>query len=96
MTRGVRELSVGVIGCGTAGSAAAVFLARQGHHVVVYERVAEPRPVGAGIVLQPTGLAVLERLGIKREILARGARIDRLTCVTDRKRTLFEIGRAHV
>jgi 2-polyprenyl-6-methoxyphenol hydroxylase-like FAD-dependent oxidoreductase len=91
MTRGVRELSVGVIGCGTAGSAAAVFLARQGHHVVVYERVAEPRPVGAGIVLQPTGLAVLERLGIKREILARGARIDRLTCVTDRKRTLFDL-----
>ena len=38
---------------------AALFLARAGHTVEVFERVAEPGPVGAGITLQPTGQAVM-------------------------------------
>ena len=59
----MRALDVGIIGGGTAGSAAAVFLARAGHRVTLYERVPEPRPVGAGITIQPTGLHVLCRLG---------------------------------
>ncbi|MBL8607983.1 MAG: NAD(P)-binding protein, partial [Myxococcales bacterium] len=52
-------LDVGVIGGGTAGCAVALLLSRQGHAVTVYERVAVPGPVGAGITLQPTGLHVL-------------------------------------
>jgi 2-polyprenyl-6-methoxyphenol hydroxylase-like FAD-dependent oxidoreductase len=79
-----RPLDIGIIGCGTAGSAAALFFARAGHRVTVYERVASPGPVGAGIVLQPTGLAVLARLGLARAVLARGARIQRLICETPR------------
>lgn len=92
----MRRLSIGVIGCGTAGSAVAIFLARAGHHVTVYERVREPGPVGAGITLQPTGLHVLEKLGLKREIVSRGARIDRLHCVTHtKKRTLLDLHYRH-
>jgi 2-polyprenyl-6-methoxyphenol hydroxylase-like FAD-dependent oxidoreductase len=75
-------LFVGVIGGGTAGAAAALFLARQGHRVTVYERVPDPKPVGAGITLQPTGQHVLHRLGLLEEVAARGARIDRLLCET--------------
>lgn len=59
--------------------------------MTVYERVTDPGPVGAGISLQPTGLRVLERLGLKREVVSRGARIDRLHCVTDTKRTLLDL-----
>jgi 2-polyprenyl-6-methoxyphenol hydroxylase-like FAD-dependent oxidoreductase len=70
--------SVGVIGCGTAGAAAALLLARQGCDVTVLERVPEPRPVGAGILLQPTGQAVMARLGLLDAMIARGARVDRL------------------
>ncbi len=70
--------SVAVIGCGTAGAAAALFLARAGCEVTVLERVAEPKPVGAGILMQPTGQAVLARLGLLDAIAARGARVDRL------------------
>ncbi len=92
----MRELSVGIIGCGTAGSAAALFLERAGHRVTVYERVADPRPVGAGITLQPTGLHVLKRLGLKSDVTSRGARIDRLHCVTDTKRTLIDLKYRHV
>jgi 2-polyprenyl-6-methoxyphenol hydroxylase-like FAD-dependent oxidoreductase len=72
------SLDVGVIGCGTAGPAAALFLARAGHRVTVYERVAEPGPVGAGILLQPTGQAVLARLGLYERVCARSAPVERL------------------
>lgn len=78
----MRALDVGIIGCGTAGSAAAVFLARAGHHVTVYERVPSPGPVGAGVTIQPTGLHALARLGLHEHVVARGARIDRLLCET--------------
>ncbi len=93
---GMRGLDVGVVGCGTAGAAVAMFLARAGHQVTVYERVAAPLPVGAGITLQPTGQAVLARLGLLAPILERGARIDRLHAVRLGGRTLVDLRYAHV
>jgi 2-polyprenyl-6-methoxyphenol hydroxylase-like FAD-dependent oxidoreductase len=84
-------IDVGVVGAGTAGTAAALLLARLGHRVTIYERVAEPEPVGAGIVLQPTGQAVLQRLGLLEPVLARAARIDRLRCVTGKGRVVFDL-----
>jgi 2-polyprenyl-6-methoxyphenol hydroxylase-like FAD-dependent oxidoreductase len=87
----MRPLDVGIIGCGTAGSAAAVFLARAGHRVTLYERVPNPLPVGAGITIQPTGLHVLCRLGLHRHIVARGSRIDRLLCETKKRTALADL-----
>lgn len=84
-------LDVGVIGGGTAGCAVALLLSRQGHAVTVYERVAVPGPVGAGITLQPTGLHVLEELGVYDAVVSRGARIDRLACTTPTGRTVIEL-----
>ncbi len=84
-------IDVGVVGAGTAGTAVALLLARDGHRVTIYERVPEPGPVGAGIVLQPTGQAVLQRLGLLGPVLARGARIDRLRCVDGRGRTVVHL-----
>ena len=84
-------IDVGVVGCGSAGAAAALFLARAGHRVTVYERVEDPGPVGAGITLQPTGQLVLARLGLLGPIVERGARLDRLHCVTRRGRTLVDL-----
>jgi 2-polyprenyl-6-methoxyphenol hydroxylase-like FAD-dependent oxidoreductase len=89
-------LDVGIVGAGTAGAAAAIFLARAGHRVTLYERVPDPGPVGAGIVLQPTGQAVLARLGLLGAIRDRGARIDRLRCETDARRTVVDIAYADV
>jgi 2-polyprenyl-6-methoxyphenol hydroxylase-like FAD-dependent oxidoreductase len=73
-------MDVGVIGCGTAGPAAALLMARAGHQVTVYERVAAPGPVGAGILLQPTGQAVLARLGLLERVRARASPVERLLC----------------
>lgn len=72
------SLDIAVVGCGPAGMAAALFLSRAGHRVRLFERFATPRPLGSGLLLQPTGLAVLRRLGLMPAITADGARIDRL------------------
>ncbi|MDQ3365995.1 MAG: FAD-dependent monooxygenase [Myxococcota bacterium] len=87
---------IAVVGAGTAGAAAATLLARAGHTVTVFERVAEPRAVGAGLTLQPTGQAALARLGVLDAITVRGAPIDRLTCVRRGGRPLIDLAYADV
>lgn len=74
-------IEIAVVGAGTAGAAAAIALARAGHRVTVLERVPDPKPIGAGITLQPTGQAALARLGLLAPVRARGAPIERLWCV---------------
>ncbi len=44
----------------------------------VFERAPEPGPVGAGFLLQPTGLQVLWELGLLPDVLAHGRRVNRL------------------
>jgi 2-polyprenyl-6-methoxyphenol hydroxylase-like FAD-dependent oxidoreductase len=91
-----RPHSVAVIGAGTAGMAAALFLVRAGHHVTLFERVPTPGPVGAGLLLQPTGLFVLEKLGLAAQIRASGARVERLLGTTPRGRTVMDLRYADV
>lgn len=74
----VASLDIAVAGAGPAGLAAALYLHRAGHRVTVFERFAEPSPVGSGLILQPTGLTVLADLGLLDAILALGSRIERL------------------
>ena len=71
-----------VAGAGTGGAAAALLLANAGWDVTLFERVAEPRAVGAGILLQPNGLAVLYGLGL-RDALRRRAVESRHVNVAD-------------
>ncbi|AZO76476.1 MULTISPECIES: NAD(P)/FAD-dependent oxidoreductase [unclassified Bosea (in: a-proteobacteria)] len=73
-----RSLSIAIIGCGTAGLAAALLLERAGHKVTLVERFSEPQPLGSGLILQPSGLAVLAELGLAAPLIATGSRIDRL------------------
>ena len=70
--------SVAIAGAGPAGLAAALCLHRDSHRVTVFERFSTPQPIGAGLMLQPTGLAVLRELGLAETVLARGRRIDRM------------------
>ena len=74
----VKPLDIAIAGCGPAGLAAALLLARDGHRIQMFERFNTPRPIGSGLMLQPTGLAVLRELGLADAIIAQGSRIDRL------------------
>jgi salicylate hydroxylase len=74
----MQPLDIAIAGCGPAGLAAALLLHRDGHRVTLFERFDAPRPIGSGLMIQPTGLAVLRVLGLERDLLACGARIDRL------------------
>lgn len=71
-------MKVAVVGCGVGGMGAALALARKGHEVVVLEAFETPRPLGSGLLLQPTGLKALAALGLEETVRDQGARIDRL------------------
>ncbi|MDX8497532.1 NAD(P)/FAD-dependent oxidoreductase [Mesorhizobium sp. VK4C] len=73
-----KSYEIAIAGAGPAGLAAALYLKRAGHKVTIFERFDEPKPVGSGLMLQPTGLTVLADLGLLDEILSRGSRIERL------------------
>ena len=87
----MRQLyDIGIAGCGPAGLAAALLLHRDGHRVTLFERFEQPRPVGSGLMIQPSGLAVLADLGLAQEVAARGSRIDSLFGRTESGRVALD------
>lgn len=58
------HFDIAIAGCGPAGLAAALLLHRDGHRVTLFERFDASRPVGSGLLIQPTGFAVLAQLGL--------------------------------
>jgi len=67
---------IAIIGCGPAGLSAAIALHDAGQHVSIHEQFDQPGPVGSGLMLQPTGLDVLQRWGIRQHAESLGQRID--------------------
>lgn len=84
-------MHIAIIGSGIAGLASAAHLARAGHGVTIFERFETPRPLGAGLLLQPSGLAALDTLGLRGEAERRGARISRLIGRTPGGRTVLDL-----
>lgn len=84
-------MEIGIVGCGTAGPAAAILLARAGHRVRIFERAPRLGPVGAGLLIQPAGLRVLHRLGVLPTVMRLGERVEALRGVTSRGRVLLDI-----
>ena len=74
----MEPLSIAIIGCGPAGLAAALLLARQRHEVAIFDRFISPGPVGSGLMIQPSGLAVLDALGLAENVFVHGAPIRAL------------------
>lgn len=74
----MKQRSIAIAGCGIGGLATALLLARGGERVVLFERFATPQPIGSGLMIQPTGLAVLAQLGLAERVRREGARVDRL------------------
>ncbi len=70
------NLSIAIIGGGLGGSAAALSLLKAGFNVQVYERARVLREVGAGIVLTPNVVRVLNDLGFADALAALGVAPD--------------------
>ncbi len=90
------RLHVAVVGYGTAGQAAAALLSPDGHRVEVFEQAPVLGPVGAGFLLQPTGLQVLWEMGLLPQVLAHGRRIDRLFGETPCGRAVMDMRYQHL
>lgn len=74
----MQQRSIAVIGYGTAGQTLSVLLSRDHHQVHVFERAPSPGPVGAGFLLQPSGLDVLWQMELLPQVLQYGAAVRRL------------------
>lgn len=81
---------IAIAGCGPAGLAAALAFHELGHRVTLFDRLCEPQALGSGLMLQPSGMAVLAALGLADEIIARSARIERLFGLCASGRTVLD------
>ena len=85
------SLEVGVIGAGTAGLATAIALARAGHAVTVFEKHRDLAPLGAGILIQPQGIAALDALGVGAAFHAASVPVTRLIGTCQRNWRIVDI-----
>ncbi|MDR6093802.1 2-polyprenyl-6-methoxyphenol hydroxylase-like FAD-dependent oxidoreductase [Stenotrophomonas sp. SORGH_AS321] len=85
-------MRIAVIGYGTAGQALAILLSRDEHHVDIFERAPRPGPVGAGFLLQPSGLQVLWQMGLLDAVRAHAAPVHRLHGDTPCGRAVMDMG----
>ena len=82
---------IGVAGFGIAGGTASYLLARDGHVVTLFERSPTIGPVGAGILLQPSGQVVLKRLGVLDDAIRDAEPVHGLLAYTHRGRILTRL-----
>jgi 2-polyprenyl-6-methoxyphenol hydroxylase-like FAD-dependent oxidoreductase len=80
---------VAVVGFGMAGATTAYLLAKAGHHVTLFERAPVVSAAGAGIILQPSGQAVLRHLGVLNAVVEHSAPLDALNAVHWHGRTMI-------
>jgi 2-polyprenyl-6-methoxyphenol hydroxylase-like FAD-dependent oxidoreductase len=85
------NINIAVVGSGSAGPAAAALLARQGHNVSLFEKAERLLPIGAGFMLQPSGMEVIKQLGCSEQVLKETQQIDSLFCKTSKGRVLINL-----
>jgi salicylate hydroxylase len=69
-------MRIAIVGGGLGGLAAALFLQRAGLQATVYEQAPELREFGAGIVVPPNMVRVLDRLGLANRLPDFAVRLD--------------------
>lgn len=87
----MRGKSIGIVGGGIGGIAAAVALYRVGIRAVVYERAAALHEVGAGMMLWPNATRVLRELGLLEKILTCSGPSTHFMVRTSRGKVLMNI-----
>jgi 2-polyprenyl-6-methoxyphenol hydroxylase-like FAD-dependent oxidoreductase len=79
---------IAIAGAGIAGLATAILFKRQGKQVSVFDHVIDPTPVGAGLLLQPSGQAILQQLGLLEQIRKHAAIVRSLQGYTGQLHSL--------
>jgi 2-polyprenyl-6-methoxyphenol hydroxylase-like FAD-dependent oxidoreductase len=92
MTQVSHLRTVGIVGGGVSGLAAAIAFARIGYDVTVFEKHASMAALGAGVLIQPQGLAALDELGGARNFRDVSVPVTGLLGTCHRNWTLVDIG----
>lgn len=71
------KLRVAVIGGGIGGMAAAIALLQRGVNVQVYEQAPQLGEIGAGVLITPNSLRLLERMGLGQPLADVGAPVGK-------------------
>ena len=76
--------------------ATALFLKRQGHEITIFEQFSEPRPVGSGLLIQPSGQFILEALGLLESMKSLASPVSRLNGISvEQDRRALDMHYAH-
>lgn len=70
------QLRIAIVGGGLGGLAAALFLRRLGLEAIVYEQATQLREVGAGIVVAPNMVRLLDALGLADRLSSSAVRLE--------------------
>lgn len=84
-------LNIGIIGAGTAGLSAALAFTRRGHRVTIFEKHPALLPLGAGLLIQPQGVAALAALGVDRAFRTDSVPVTKLRGLCHRGWTLVDV-----
>ncbi len=84
-------MEVAILGAGVAGVSTAIALAQKGFKVSVFERHKGPAHIGAGIVLWPNAVFVLEQLGVLDAIKAVSGQPDKMQRLSKQNEDLGRI-----
>lgn len=69
-------MKIAIIGCGFAGVASALFLAKdKNNNIDIFDKFSEVKTVGAGIMIQPSSMEVLKKLDLYESLLEHGEKI---------------------
>jgi 2-polyprenyl-6-methoxyphenol hydroxylase-like FAD-dependent oxidoreductase len=85
-----KNFKIAIIGAGTAGLATALLLSKHNHQIDLYEEVENPEPVGAGLLLQPQGMYVLNKLGLMNNAIKQGAKVEALIGKNHRSKVVMD------
>jgi salicylate hydroxylase len=71
-------MRIAIIGCGPGGLASALLLHRAGHQITLFDQFDRPKPMGSGLLIQPSGQSVLAELGLLQKAQNLSAPVQRL------------------
>jgi len=89
-------MKIAVIGGGITGLTTGLALKKVGFDPEVYERAEQLNEIGAGILLQPNAMKILDWLGLKERLITEGVLIDKMEICNSRLTPIKPLKRAIV